>query len=141
MAKMGDDNIAEVSYIADADLSGIANLYRFVSAASTPGNVKAATGGSNPRPLGVLLSTGSAGQAVGVKEQGHVLLTGRNAGCNLNNGQLILCASDGCAQSASVLDAADGIGYGIWLGPNISSGSAIGEALLFGHGACILARS
>lgn len=141
MARTQNDNIGFTSYVADADLSGSANLYRFVRASSTYGNAQIATGGSNPGPLGVLHETASAGQAVSVKTIGHTLLVGQNAGCNLIIGNYIVCASNGVAQSASAVGEADGLSWGRWLGPNITSGSAVGEAVLFGSGASILARS
>lgn len=141
MARYQNDGISLATYIADADLSGSANLYRFVRASSTYGNAQIATGGSNPGPLGVLHEAASAGQAIGVKTLGHTPLVGRNSGCNLLIGNYIVCASDGVAQSASAVGDADGLSWGRWLGPNITSGSAVGEAVLFGSGASILARS
>lgn len=141
MARYANDNISPANFVADADLSGSANLYRFVRASSTQGNVQLATGGSNPGPVGVLLETASAGQAVTVKTVGHVTLVGRNAGCYLSIGNYIVCASDGAAQSASAIGDVDGLAWGRWLGPTITSGSAVGEAILFPFGASILARS
>lgn len=141
MARYQNDNIGFSSFIADVDLSGACVLYKFAKAASTQGYVAKASGGSNPGPIGVFMGTASQGQAIEVKTQGHVLLVGRNAGCNLSIGNYIVCASDGAAQSASAVGEVDGIGWGVWLGPNITSGSAVGEALLWGAPASILARS
>lgn len=141
MARAQNDNISLATFIADTDLSGSANLYRFVKAASTSGNVALANGGSNPGPIGVLYEAASAGQAVGVKTYGHSLVVGRNSGCNLDIGDYIVCASDGCAQSVSSIGAADGIAWGRWLGPTITTGSAIGEVMLFPIGASALAQS
>jgi len=141
MARAHDDGIVPASFKADVDLSGACVLYRFARAASTQDQVAAATGGSNPGPLGVFQGTASSGQAIGVKTLGHTVLTGRSAGCDLTIGNLILCASDSVAQSASAVGQADNIAYGRWLGPTITSGSAYGEAILFMSGASILARS
>jgi len=141
MARAQNDNISHSSYVADVDLSNACALYRFAKAASTQGNVALASGGSNPGPIGVFQETASAGQAIGVKSVGHTHLTGRNAGCNLKIGNYIVCASDGVAQSASAVGDVDGIGWGVWLGPNITTGCAVGDAFLWGTPACILARS
>jgi len=55
----------DVSFQADVDLT-LAQYY-FVAAASTAGNVKVATGASNPVPIGVLQNAPSAGQEAQVR--------------------------------------------------------------------------
>jgi len=60
MATKRHIGVADVTYKADVDLTGV--QYYFVTAASTAGNVKVATGASNPAPLGVLQNSPSLGQ-------------------------------------------------------------------------------
>src|SRR3990172_3149123 len=55
----------DVSFQADVDLTLV--QYYFFAAASTAGNVKVATGASNPVPIGVLQNAPSAGQEAQVR--------------------------------------------------------------------------
>lgn len=65
MATYKDMGIADVPFLADADLT--LSQYYFVTPASTAGYVKIATGASNPAPIGVLQNAPSAGQEARVR--------------------------------------------------------------------------
>lgn len=118
------------SFTADVDLSSTCALYRFVTVASTYDAVKLATGGSNPLPLGVLQNSPSQNSAAEVVLFGPTILTGRASTCNLNIGKNFFCASDGVAEGLVL--ASGCIVNGTWLGPAITSGSAYGEAFIWG---------
>ena len=68
MATAKDMGIADVAFVADVDLT-LAQYY-FVTVASTAGNVKVATGASNPGMIGVLQNSPSLGQEARVRMAG-----------------------------------------------------------------------
>ena len=134
MAAQKSIGIVAAPYVADVDLSAACAQYRFVTAASTANKVKAATGASNPTVLGVLQNSPSAAQEAAVIVLGYTKLTARNGACNVLFGSFIFSGSDGVAEAAS---AATGIPVcGKWDDTNITTGSAIGNAILFGLTGC-----
>lgn len=139
MSAINDLGIGDATFTADADLTS--KQYHFVTVASTAGNVKAATGASNPTPLGVLQNSPSAGEAARVRLVGPTKLVGENnSTCNVTWGRYVFSASDG--QAESVLVATSPVNA-LWLDSNITTGSAIGQAYLFGagFGSCPLATN
>lgn len=139
MANYHNISIGAASFVADADLSSACAQYRFMVPASSNGKVRAATGASNPAVLGVLQNSPSAGQEAALMLIGPTKMTGRAATCNLVFGRYILSASDGVAEAPAT--GSGSAVCGRWLGPTISSGSAIGEAFVFPVTACHLAAS
>jgi hypothetical protein len=139
MARYHEDGIQPASYEADVDLSAACALYRFARAASGQNKVNLANGASNPAVLGVMQNCASQGHPVAVKTHGHTLVVGRAAACNLTHGRFIVSGSDGVAEAPATTNGSPVCGR--WLGPTITSGSAIGEALLFGYTACHMAHS
>ena len=137
MAHYHDSGIADVSFTADVDLT--AKQYLFVTLASTMGNVKVATGASNPTVFGVLQNSPSAGQEARVRVLGFTKLVGENGTCNLTVGTFMTSGSDGQGESVA-LSGCPAVAR--WMGPtNSTAGSIIGEALLFGFSACISASN
>ena len=140
MAKYFNAGLAPVSFIADEDLT--AYQWHLMMAASTsgycqlldqlpPGDWEAASG---RMPIGVLTNSPSLGQEATVKVIGFTkakaLANGApgGTGCQLFNGALLTASNLGQFKSAS--DDADDPIFGIWFGPNVVSGSAIGNVLL-----------
>lgn len=132
--------IADMTFTADADLTSW--QYRFVTVASTVGNVKAATGASNPMPVGVLQNSPSAGQEARVTVFGPTKLVARDTGtCNVRYGKLLSASNGG---QGYVHDTGTGSAVvARWLDAAITSGSAIGQAFVFGLGfaTCAIAAS
>lgn len=124
-------------FTADADLTS--HQYKMVAMASTPGNVKIGNGASNPGPLGVLQNSPSAGEGAKVMTDGFSKLKGRASTCNLVAGRPFVCASDGFAEAPATTNGSPV--KGIWMGATISSGSGIGEALIFPSTTCHIAHS
>lgn len=132
MAVTQDINITDCTFVADADLT--AKQYHYVMPASTPGNVQIATGASNPAPIGVLQNSPSAGQEASVRALGFTkLVVEANSSSPVNWAKGITCASDG---QGEVLTAATCPFNSVYYGANVTSGSAIGQAYLFGAGFC-----
>lgn len=130
MAVINDLDITDATFTADADLT--AKQYYFVTPASTVGNVKVATGASNPAPVGVLQNSPSAGEAARVRVLGFTkLVVESNNTSPVNWAKGITCASDG---QAEVLFVASCPFNAVWYDANVTSGSAIGQAFLFGAG-------
>ena len=137
MAKYHDMGIADISFLADADLTS--KQYHFVTVASTGGYVKTATGASNPTVLGVLQNSPSAGQEARVRIVGFSKIVGENGACNLTVGTFVTCASDGQAETMTPSGCP---AIGRWMGPTYATaGSIFGEVLLFGFSACISASN
>ena len=129
MATSHDINLTDAPFIADADLTG--KQYYWVTAASTAGYVKLATGASNPTPLGILQNSPSAGQEARVRLLGPSKAYAAVGTCNLTIGNMVTAASTGEAVSVT--------GYGTvngrWLGPTTTSGVVYGEVIIFGTSA------
>lgn len=129
MATYHNINLTDAPFLADADLT--TKQYYFVTAASTAGYVKLATGASNPTPLGILQNSPSAGQEARVRLLGPSKVYAAVGSCNLNVGNMIVAASTGEAVSVT--------GYGTvnarWLGPATTSGTVYGEVIIFGTSA------
>lgn len=139
MAIYHDIDINPAPFKADADLSAACAVYRFVTNASTPGSVKLANGASNPAVLGVLQNSPSQNSEASVRVLGFSKLTGRNGTCNLRPGTFIICGSDGVAEAQAVPPGSPVCGR--WMGPIVTTGSVIGEALLFGFTGCSVSAS
>ena len=90
--------ISPAAFVADVDLSAACGIYRFVTVASTSGNVKMATTGCNPVPLGVLQNSPCAAEAAEVTVLGGTILKARATGCNLTFGKHLFSGSDGVAE-------------------------------------------
>lgn len=129
MANYRDMGIADVTFIADVDLTQ--KQYYFVAAASTAGNVGVATGTCNPVPLGVLQNSPSLGQEAQVRFLGFTKLSCEVdlSGCNLAWRNFVYCASDGQGQGASVTGSPVNAIYMDTTG--LTTGSAMKQVYLF----------
>ena len=129
MANYFNAGISEVSFIADEDLTTY--QWHLVMAASTNGNVQLfdiLPSATCPRiPVGVLVNSPSIGQEASVKVLGFAKARAAVAGCTLLFGALLSVSDAGHFVPASVI--ADPV-YGIWFGPDITSGSGYGNVLL-----------
>ena len=135
MAKWHDAGTVDIGFTADVDLT--TKQYLFVTPASTQGNVKVATGASNPTVLGVLQNSPSAGQEARVRVLGFSKVIGENGTCNLTVGRFGTSGSDGQFESLQ-LSGCPAVAR--WMGPTYATaGSIFGEVLLFGFSACISA--
>lgn len=118
----------DVAFTADADLT--TKQYHFVEAASTAGNVKIATGASNPTPLGVLQNSPSAGNEARVRLFGPSKVVAENGTCNLTFGKFGFSASDGQFETVTVSSSPFNARY---IGANhTAAGSIFGEVFLYG---------
>ena len=130
MANYFNAGISEVPFTADEDLESY--QWYLVMAASTNGNVQLfdilPTAASPRYPVGVLVNSPSLGQEAQVKCLGFAKALGLVTACYLKNGTLLSVRNGGYFTSASE-DASDPI-YGIWFGPDCTSGSIYGNVLL-----------
>ena len=106
-----------------------ARQYYFVAAGSIVGEVIAATGASNPTPLGVLQNAPAAAGEARVRVLGKTSLTGSPNACNLSYGRFISSGSTGFALAS--LDSACNV-LGRWLSASLVStgGSILGTAFV-----------
>lgn len=129
MANYFSDGIADVPFIADEDLTTWQN--RLVMVASTAGNVQKydilPTAACPRYPIGVLTNDPSLGQEASVKVLGFAKCVGVPGGCLLQFGSFVSASNAGDVKPAS---ETDDVTIGIWFGPAVSSGSAIGNVLL-----------
>ena len=131
-------SIGNAAFVADVDLSAACAQFKLVRASSTYGNVGLATGASNPAPIGVLQSTGSAGDNVAVALLGPALAGACTNGSALREGRPVTVGSHGFFEPATD----SGCPYfATWLGPRVSTGFAVGEVLLIGRTACTVSGS
>ena len=131
MANYFNTGISEVGFIADEDLSSY--QWHLVMAASTAGKCQLfdilPTATSPRTPIGVLANSPSAGQEASVKCLGFAKARVSVVGaCLLSHGALLSVSNAGHFVTASE-DTGDPI-YGIWFGPNVTSGSVYGNVLL-----------
>ncbi len=130
MANYFNAGISEVSFMADEDLS--AWQWKLVMAASTVGSVQKhdiLPTATCPRyPIGVLVNSPSVGQEASVKSLGFVKGYALATGCWLNHGALLSYRNLGLFVSAS--DQTSDPVFGIWFGPDATSGSIYGNILL-----------
>lgn len=131
MATQRNIGVNPVTFVAGVDFSACpTTLYRFVRAGSVAGEVRLASGASNPGPLGVLQNSPSTGQEAVVVMIGPTKLVVDSTPCSLAFGKFVICASDGRGQA---LDTTTCNSYSAtWLGGTHSSGSLIGEAFFWG---------
>ena len=101
MANYFSDGIADVPFLADADLTG--QQFKLVQQASTSGYVKAFAdldvAEGSPNALGVLTNDPSAGQEASVKCIGFTKVLGRVSVCDLAFGSWLMAASDGLVEA------------------------------------------
>jgi len=116
------------SFSADADLSS--NQWFLVTTASTAGNVKLATGGSNPVALGVLQDDPKAGEACVVRLAGTTKVFA-NGGTAIAYGDYLVSNASGHAISVT---SASSVAAGIAM-EALSSGCGYIEMLLLAPGA------
>lgn len=127
MATYKDMGISDVSFTADVDLTGV--QYYFVTVASTAGNVKVATGASNPTPIGVLQNSPSLGQEARVRLLGMSKVFAVTDGtCAIAWGRFLTTNASG--QAAGVA-AAQAVSTGRWLDASVPlSASRFGQAFI-----------
>ena len=100
MASVRHIGISPAPFTAGVDFSACpTSQYRFVRAGSVAGEVRLASGASNPAPLGVIQNSPSTGQEATVVMLGPTKLTVNGAPCTLAFGHFVLCASDGRGQA------------------------------------------
>jgi hypothetical protein len=130
MANYFNAGISEVSFLADEDLSTW--QWKLVMAASTVGSVQKhdilPTAASTRFPIGVLVNSPSVGQEASVKCLGFVKGYALAGACYLAHGALLSYYDAGLFRPASQ-DKSDPV-YGIWFGPDATSGSIYGNVLL-----------
>ena len=130
MANYFNAGISEVSFIADEDLSSW--QWKLVMAGSVAGYCQKfdilPTAASPRTPIGVLVNNPSNGQEASVKCLGFVKGYALAAACYLAHGALLSVLNAGLFHPASE-DTSDPI-YGIWFGPDATSGSIYGNVLL-----------
>jgi len=130
MANYFNAGITEVSFLADEDLTTW--QWRLVMAASRVGYVQKfdilPTATSPRTPVGILVNDPSAGQEAAVKVIGFTKALAQAGACYLAHGALLSVSNDGQFCSASE-DTDDPI-YGIWFGPDATSGSIYGNVVL-----------
>lgn len=130
MSNYFNAGIGAVSFLADEDLTDW--QYRLVMAASTSGYVQKhdilPTAASPRFPIGVLQNDPSLGQEASVKCIGFTKVVGLVGGCPLQNGAILSLSNGGQVLSAS--DDSEDMIVGIWFHPDVSSGSAYGNALV-----------
>lgn len=114
-----------------------AQQYRFVVPGSVVGEVKLATGASNPMPIGVLQNAPTVCQVAQVAVYGLATVAGQPSGCILINGTFITSSSIGTACAAG----SGGVVLARWLDATASAVGTVvnGNAFLFGGlgSACI----
>ena len=135
MANYRDMGIADVSFLADVDLTQ--KQYYFVMPASTAGNVTTSTGACNPAPLGVLQNSPSLGQEATVRILGFTKLVCEVSTCNLVWRRFIFCASDGQGEAIAV---AGSLCNGRFMQADVTSGSLIAQVQLFDSSASVGAQ-
>jgi hypothetical protein len=140
MAHWYNIGITDMSFTADVDLTTL--QYRFVTVASTAGNVASNTGASNPAPLGVLQNSPSLGQEAKVRTLGPTKIVGKtNSSSPLTYGRFI-SASGGGQATATASETGD-VCLGRWLDTTLAvSSSAIGQAVIWPNlGVCPVSAS
>ena len=120
--------VVDLPMIADVDLSA-SGQYRFVTPASTVGNVKLSTGGSNPTPLGVLQNAPVAGQPARVRIFGISSMNASPGACNIALGSFITSSSTGTACLATCTGA--GTALGRWLSASTAADITNGTGCAF----------
>jgi hypothetical protein len=131
MATQRNIGVNPVTFVAGVDFSACPTTqYRFVRAGSIAGEVRLASGASNPGPLGVLQNSPSTGQEAVVVMIGPTKLAVNGAPCTISFGKYIICASDGFGQA---LDVTTCNSYSAtWLAPTATTASVIGEGFFWG---------
>ena len=131
MATQRNLGIAPATFVAGVDFSACpTSQYRFVRAGSVAGEVRLASGASNPAPLGVIQNSPSTGQEAAVVMLGPTKLVVNGAPCTMAFGHFVLCASDGRGQA---LDTSTSQGFSAtWLDTQATTASMIGEAFFWG---------
>ena len=134
MATVYDINLTDISLVADVDLT----LYQYywVVPASTVGNVKVATGASNPAPFGILQNSPSLGQEARVRVLGFskaFALTGSGSGINWSR----FTTTNASGQTAPTGTEAGSPINGRWFSAAVPvSACRFGNLFLLPFGAC-----
>ena len=130
----------DLIFTAAADLS--AKQYYFVAAGSIVGEVAAATGASNPVPIGVLQNAPGAAGRARVRVFGVTLLTGCAGTCDIGYGRFVRSSSVGAGEVPA--SAGGAVVLGRWLGASVAT-NASGRADAFvncmGFAACSVSGS
>jgi len=140
MANYFSDGIADVPFLADADLT--AQQFKLVKASSSSGYVQAfaseTIGSGSPLAIGILTNDPSAGQEAAVKCIGFTKALGRVAVCDLAHGAWLTGASDGLVEACSAVDGTDHV-IGRWFGPRVTTADAsvYGNVLIFVTSTCL----
>ena len=130
MATNRDLGIADATFTADADLT--AKQYFFVVPASTAGNVKLATGASDPTPVGVLQNSPSAGQEARGRVLGFSKVVAESTStCGMKWGRFGAAGSTGAFVSGCTSGLTGCAFNARWMDSNVNSGSVIGQVFLF----------
>lgn len=131
--------VADIPFIADTDLTQ--QQYRWVTAASTAGYVKLATGASNPAPIGILQNSPSAGQEARVRVVGFSKTYAVNgSGSALGYGRFVTVNSSG-ESTATATESGSPI-VARWLDTVAPvSSSRVGQVYVFGFVTCALSAS
>ena len=127
-------------YIAAESLT--TKQYYFVAPGSIVGEVIAATGASNPAPIGVLQNAPGAAELAYVRVFGVTTLTGCAAACQISYGRFIRSSSVGAGEVPGSLGGA--VVQGRWLGASVATnGSGQANAFIncFGFSACSVSGS
>ena len=129
----------DVAFTADADLTQ--SIYYFVTPASTAGNVKVATGASNPAPFGVLQNAPSAGQEAQVRLFGSTkVFAVTPAGSGIAYGRYVTVNASGQAIPQATEAGSPVLGRWMDTGAPVSA-SRYGNIILFPMAACAVSAS
>jgi len=110
--------VADELFTAAIDLSN--RQYYFVVPSSSPGEVTAATGASNPTPFGVLQNAPTASQLARVRVFGRTQLATSPNACNIGYGRFV--TANACGAGIAAIDSACSV-LARWLSASQASGT------------------
>ena len=113
---------AAIDEIFTAAESLTGKRYYSVAPGSIAGEVIAATGASNPAPIGVLQNAPGAATKAYVRIFGVTKLTGCAATCDIRNGRFIRSSSVGAAEVPA--SAGGGVIQGRWLSASVATNAS-----------------
>ena len=139
MATWQDIGLLDLTFKADVDLT--LNQYYFVSPASTTGNVKVATGASNPAPFGVLQNSPSLGQEARVRPLGPTkLFCVTGSGSAIGYGRYIMVNASGQGIPLATDGGSAVVGRNLGAAIAVSSSQVI-DAFVWPWATCALSAS